>query len=63
MMRLGLTVTVALSLSLASVASANIYGGPGGAIPDAPANGTPGVATFLITVGDAGAWRVGGRGR
>lgn len=54
MMRLGLTVTVALSLSLASVASANIYGGPGGAIPDAPANGTPGVATFLITVGDAG---------
>jgi hypothetical protein len=52
MMRLAVTVTV--GLSLAQVASANIYTGTGGLVPDSPESGTPGVASFFITVGDVG---------
>ena len=41
------------ALSIAGIASANIYTGPGGPIPDG-APGVPGVAMFTINVADAG---------
>lgn len=52
MLRLAVTVTV--GLSLAQVASANVYTGTGGLIPDSPESGTAGVANYFITVGDVG---------
>jgi hypothetical protein len=53
-MRLSSTwIAFAVASASASIASANLYTGAGGAIPDSPAAGTPGVASFVIPVADA----------